>query len=295
MSKLSFVLAGAAILLGAGDVQAADFGVKVGVLTCQVESGWGFVVGSSKDMDCVYRPITGAEDRYSGTIWKLGLDLGYTESGTIVWDVVAPTSDIGSGALSGSYGGATASATVVAGVGANILVGGFYKSLTLQPVSMMGDAGFDIAAGIGAMRLSEAVPPPPPPRVAMAPPPPSPHRAEVFKVFFAFNDDKLTPEGQAVIRDAAESVQRRNNTNLQVMVFGNTDTVGSYRYNGALSDRRAEAVKEELGRDGVDPAIIGAVGHSFDDPDIETDPGVREKLNRRATIIVRSVPENPAG
>ena len=118
MPKFSRLFAGAAVLLCAGQADAADSGVKVGVLTCQVESGWGFIIGSSKDMQCVYRPIRGVEDRYSGKIWKLGLDLGYTDSGTIVWDVVAPTSDVGPGALQGNYGGATASATVVAGVGA---------------------------------------------------------------------------------------------------------------------------------------------------------------------------------
>jgi len=296
MLKFSRLFAGAAVLLCASQADAANSGVKVGVLTCQVESGWGFIIGSSKDMQCVYRPIRGEEDRYSGAIWKLGLDLGYTDSGTLIWDVVAPASDVGPGALQGSYAGATASATVVAGVGANVLMGGFDKSMALQPVSVVGDSGFDVSAGVGAMRLSETVPTTLPPRVSqVAPPPIAPHRDEVFKVYFAFNDDRLTPESQAVIRDAAESVLHEHNRTTRVMVFGNTDTVGGYRYNDDLSDRRSAAVRAELIRDGLDQEMVGAVGHGYDDPEVNTAPGVREQLNRRAVIVVRSVPNDSAG
>src|SRR3954468_19287780 len=153
MSRFSVLLAGTAMVFGATAAQASDFGVKVGVLTCQVESGWGFVLGSSKDMDCTYRPVWGPEDRYTGSIWKLGLDIGYTQTGSIVWDVVAPASDMGAGALAGNYVGATASATIVAGIGANVLIGGFDKSVALQPVSVIGNAGLNVAAGIGGIRL----------------------------------------------------------------------------------------------------------------------------------------------
>jgi outer membrane protein OmpA-like peptidoglycan-associated protein len=289
MSRFLLLLAGTAMILGATAAQASDFGIKVGVLTCQVESGWGFVVGSSKDMDCVYRPVHGADDRYVGTIWKLGLDLGYTESGTIVWDVVAPSSDSGPGALSGNYGGATASATVVVGVGVNALIGGFDKSVALQPVSVIGNAGFDVAAGIGAMRLKEAMPEPAPARpAALAPPPPLASAPRSFTVFFAFNDDGLDPVSRAVVREAASAALERRGPHLSIMVFGNTDTVGSYRYNDVLSDRRAATVKAELVRNGLDPSVVGTAGHSFDDQRVETDPGVRERLNRRAVIVIRS-------
>lgn len=132
---------------------ASPNGVKVGVLTCEVESGWGYVLGSSKDIECSYRPNEGEPDRYTGSISKFGIDLGYTDHGVIVWDVVAPTSDTRSGALEGGYAGATASATIGAGIGANVLLGGFDKSIALQPVSVVGNTGLDISAGIGAMRL----------------------------------------------------------------------------------------------------------------------------------------------
>lgn len=150
----------AAAALGALAFSASAFaspnGVKVGVLTCQVSSGWGYVLGSSKDIDCNYRPNQGESDHYTGSISKFGVDIGYTDHGVIVWDVVAPTSDTRAGALEGGYAGATASATVGAGIGAHVLLGGFDKSIALQPVSFEGNTGLDVAAGIGAMRLKAA-------------------------------------------------------------------------------------------------------------------------------------------
>ncbi len=136
-----------------GAAIAAPHGVKVGILTCHVHSGWGYIVGSSKNVDCSYHPDGRQEDRYDGSISKFGVDIGYTSGGTIVWNVVAPSSDIRSGALAGDYAGATASATVGAGIGAHVLIGGLDKSIALQPVSVEGNTGLDVAAGIGALSL----------------------------------------------------------------------------------------------------------------------------------------------
>jgi uncharacterized protein DUF992 len=144
------------VLALATQAHAAPAGIKVGVLTCHVESGWGYVIGSSKDMKCSFEPNDGERDRYTGSISKLGVDIGYTSSAVIVWDVVAPSSDVRPGALQGDYAGATASATVGAGIGAHVLLGGFDKSIALQPVSVEGSTGLDVAAGIGEMRLRKA-------------------------------------------------------------------------------------------------------------------------------------------
>lgn len=179
MSKIKLATCAAALALGtalAAPAQAA--GVKVGVLTCHVASGWGFVFGSSKDIHCTYSPDTGTPERYRGSIDKFGVDIGYTQSGVIVWGVIAPTSSLRPGALQGGYGGATASATVGLGAGAHVLIGGFDKSITLQPLSVEGNTGLNVAAGIGAMSLKyvpltaqsygrhapEPLPPPPPPQ-----------------------------------------------------------------------------------------------------------------------------------
>ena len=132
---------------------AADGGVKVGVLTCNVSSGWGFILGSSKDIKCNYSPSSGTSEHYDGTISKIGVDIGYTKGGVIIWNVIAPSTDVKPGALEGGYGGATGSATVGVGLGANVLLGGSNKSIALHPVSIEGNTGLNVAAGIGGLNL----------------------------------------------------------------------------------------------------------------------------------------------
>jgi Protein of unknown function (DUF992) len=153
MKKLAIAAAAAAISLGLAVVPASAAGVKVGVLTCHVSSGWGFVFGSSKDLRCNYRPNSGEGEHYIGTVKKFGVDLGYTEGGELIWGVFAPTSSLKPGSLQGGYAGATAGASVGVGLGANVLIGGFDKSIALQPVSVEGMKGLNVAAGIGAIDL----------------------------------------------------------------------------------------------------------------------------------------------
>ena len=133
--------------------QAAPHGVKVGELTCGVASGWGFVFGSSKDLRCVFRQSNHHAVHYSGSISKFGVDIGYTEGGVLVWEVIAPSSDMRPGALEGDYVGVSAGATAGVGVGASLLVGGFDKSFSLQPLSVSGNEGLNVAAGIGSISL----------------------------------------------------------------------------------------------------------------------------------------------
>ena len=133
--------------------QAAEHGVQVGTLTCGVDSGWGFIVGSSKDLRCVFRQNDKRVVHYNGSISKIGMEIGYTEGGVLIWGVVAPTSDVRPGALDGDYVGVSASATAGVGVGANVLVGGFDKSFSLQPLSVQGNEGLNVAAGIGSISL----------------------------------------------------------------------------------------------------------------------------------------------
>src|SRR5271169_5704648 len=120
--------AAAALALGAiifaATANADSGGVRIGTLTCQVDAGWGYVLGSSKRMQCDYDGIGGVSDHYVGRFSKFGVDIGHTDGATLVWAVIAPTFDVGPGALQGDYAGGTASATVIAGVGAHALVGG---------------------------------------------------------------------------------------------------------------------------------------------------------------------------
>ena len=144
-------LAAGALALGS---PAQAQAVKAGTLTCNVSSGFGFIVGSSKAVNCAFSPVGGPPQNYAGSIDKFGVDIGYTKGGVLVWTVLAPTTSPAPGSLAGSYGGATASATVGAGGGANVLVGGSGKTITLQPLSIEGNTGLNVAAGVAALTLT---------------------------------------------------------------------------------------------------------------------------------------------
>jgi hypothetical protein len=131
---------------------SADATVKAGVLTCHVSSGWSFVFGSSRSLRCTYSG-SGRVEHYAGQIHKWGVDIGYVQSGVIVWGVFAPTTDLGPGALAGGYGGASGGASVGVGADANVLIGGSSRQISLQPVSLEGDKGLNVAAGIASITL----------------------------------------------------------------------------------------------------------------------------------------------
>jgi hypothetical protein len=151
--KLLVALAWTISMLVLGAPAYAQGGVRIGTLTCSVAGGWGFVFGSSKAIRCTLAPGGGRPEHYAGSINKFGVDIGYTQGGVLVWGVFAPTANLAPGALSGNYVGATGSATVGVGAGANVLVGGSNRTISLQPVSIEGNTGLNVAAGIGAMSL----------------------------------------------------------------------------------------------------------------------------------------------
>jgi hypothetical protein len=128
--------------------------VKAGALTCNVAAGFGFIFGSSKAVNCTFAPVAGPPQHYVGSIDKFGVDIGYTSGGVLLWTVLAPSTSPAPGTLAGSYGGATASATAVVGVGANVLVGGSGNSISLQPLSIEGNTGLNVAAGVAALTLT---------------------------------------------------------------------------------------------------------------------------------------------
>lgn len=123
-------------------------GVKIGTLTCDIGNGGGYVLGSAKELDCVFHSSFRGDppDRYAGSVKKLGIDLGYTAQGRLVWAVFAPTAGYHRGSLGGVYYGASAEATLGAGVGANVLLGGTKGSIQLQPISVAGQLGLNVAA-----------------------------------------------------------------------------------------------------------------------------------------------------
>ena len=129
---------------------------NVGTLTCDISAGIGLIITSKKKLTCMFTPSQpGPREVYTGSISKFGLDLGATAGGEMFWAVYAP-SNKKFGALAGSYAGASVEATVGAGLGANVLVGGSDRTVTLQPVSVQGQAGLNLAAGVAGLELRPA-------------------------------------------------------------------------------------------------------------------------------------------
>jgi hypothetical protein len=127
--------------------------VRVGILECRGGASVGFIVGSVTNLGCVLRVDGMPEDRYVATIRKVGLDLGITQESALAWGVYAPVSRLGPGDLSGDYAGAQGSATLGVGVGGNVLVGGSNNSIALQPLSVQGQVGVNVAAGLESLEL----------------------------------------------------------------------------------------------------------------------------------------------
>jgi hypothetical protein len=141
----------AAGFTGASEAEAAS-GVNIGALNCTVSGGIGLLLGSSKGMNCIFHPVSGPPEDYTGSVTKLGIDIGITGRTYIAWAVFAP-GKVNPGSLEGSYSGASAEASLGLGLGANVLIGGSRKSIALQPVSVQGQTGLNIAAGVARMDL----------------------------------------------------------------------------------------------------------------------------------------------
>jgi hypothetical protein len=134
----------------------AQQGVELGMLDCAIDGGTGFVLGSTKALSCTFRPNDGksAPETYRGVVNKFGLDVGTTQKQTMRWAVLAPSTDVyAPGRLAGDYMGASAEATAGVGAGANLLVGGSNRQITLQPLSVQTQTGLNIAVGVSQFQL----------------------------------------------------------------------------------------------------------------------------------------------
>jgi hypothetical protein len=146
----------AALTLSTAPLDAQPSRIELGTLTCSMSSSIGLIVGSQKNVNCIFRGRPGEpEEAYTGTMTTIGLDIGITTGGVIVWTVFADTNRF-AGMLAGKYAGATAEISVAAGLGANVLVGGSHRTVALQPLSLQGQVGLDIAAGVGELDLHPA-------------------------------------------------------------------------------------------------------------------------------------------
>jgi len=126
---------------------------RVGALACDAAPRVGLVVGSRQQLRCVFSSNSAGQCPYSGTVGRIGLDVGVTGGGRLVWAVFAPTSHVGCGALRGSYVGASGSASLGVGLGANVLVGGSHRTISLQPLSVEGQLGVNLALGVSRLTL----------------------------------------------------------------------------------------------------------------------------------------------
>jgi hypothetical protein len=150
-AAMAILAAALAMVVGPADAQPRR--LQLGTLTCSMSASIGFIIGSQKNVNCVFRGQPGEpEEGYTGTMTTIGLDIGITTGGVIVWTVFADTNRY-AGMLAGKYGGATAEISVAAGLGANVLVGGSNRTVALQPLSLQGQIGLDVAAGIGELEL----------------------------------------------------------------------------------------------------------------------------------------------
>src|SRR3954452_1987385 len=150
LSTFGFAIAALMAPLAAADAMAP---VRAGILECQGGQNIGFVVGSVTSLECVFQSEGRRPEPYLATVRRIGLDLGITEQTKFSWAVNAPNSRLGRGELAGSYGGVGANASVGIGGGGNFLVGGPANSYALQPLSVQGQTGLNVAAGVAGLEL----------------------------------------------------------------------------------------------------------------------------------------------
>jgi hypothetical protein len=157
-SVLSLAM-GAALAASASLVQAADVGVKIGTLECHEASGAGLVFSSSRNLKCTFNGLdkNAPVARYTGKIDRYGVDIGFQENAVILWGVVSTSDRFAPGDLAGKYGGLTAQLGWGGGLGANVLFGGSNNGFALQPISIQGFNGINLAAGIAQMELRPIV------------------------------------------------------------------------------------------------------------------------------------------
>ena len=155
-TKLARILAivAAFATLSLATEASAQGRAKAGTLACNLAPSVGFIVGGHRRLSCRYTPDgPWPPEIYVGSISTVGLDIGVSGRGRMVWAVFAPVGGHYRGALAGTYVGASAGASIGAGLGANVLVGGSHRSIALQPLSVQANTGINLAAGVSELRL----------------------------------------------------------------------------------------------------------------------------------------------
>jgi len=154
----AFSIAAAMLAAALGPTSAVGQQAKVvaGTLTCKGKGSVGLIIGSKQTLSCSFNPAGKTPPHaYSATITKVGLDVGVKGPSVMVWTVLSATSELPAGALAGSYAGVSADASVGVGGGANALVGGSKNSVVLQPLSVQGQTGLNLAVGVAGLKLTK--------------------------------------------------------------------------------------------------------------------------------------------
>jgi hypothetical protein len=144
----------AALVLFSTVPAAAQSGAKVGLLSCKMGPSVGLIIGSHQHIHCSFTPDSGgAPEVYSGSITRVGLDVGFRAGGVMGWAVFAPTSALPHSALRGNYVGASGDVSLGLGAGGKLLVGGSHKTISLQPLALQGQVGVNLALGVAGLAL----------------------------------------------------------------------------------------------------------------------------------------------
>lgn len=157
ISRSSLIPLAAAALVASFASAFAQQGVKIGTLHCDISGAMGVIVTQQKQLNCAFVDLNGRmSDHYIGRVTDVGVAVGGTTGGRLVWAVFAPSAGPSRGALAGTYVGATANAAAIIGGGANVLLGGSDRTFALQPISVQGQIGLNVTAGLSSMQLASA-------------------------------------------------------------------------------------------------------------------------------------------
>lgn len=153
LSIIATTVAALSLCVAASSAQAQSR-VRAGGLSCNLSASVGLIIGSRQQVQCTFTPSGGGPvEYYTGHIGRLGLDLGITAGGRMIWGVFAGTSRLPPRTLAGTYVGASGDASLGLGGGANVLVGGSNRTVSLQPLSLQGQVGVNLALGVASLTL----------------------------------------------------------------------------------------------------------------------------------------------
>jgi len=142
------------LLLIGNPAHAQGSTTRQGMLTCRTSASLGLIVGSTQRLACQFKGDTGWTQDYIGRINRIGLDIGFTAGGVMAWGVIGSTGAVRPGVLTGRFVGASGEISVGVGVGANVLVGGTAQGISLQPLSVEGQVGLNLALGVAGLTLT---------------------------------------------------------------------------------------------------------------------------------------------